>query len=640
MMEKLLPFYQRYGIWVFFTGTLIFFLAVSFDQGLQSMLFAGLGLILALSDPLVCIFGRSGAVRGRGIERGLWISWGAGLLAVSFFLARNLMEVPVDQLVAGEDSFLPRLRLAFLFLFLLSYGAALVYRLMMSLSHSVEAVASTGVVEQKQSYLKGAAYSIFALVTVLVLVNYVVGNRNPSLDLSPGFYSFSDDAQTIIGSIDADVKLYAFLPEQQAVRTRADRQRQPELYRITDELRVMISNIPKANPKIDLEFLNADLQAFNTQEFGTVSNGTLIFRVLRQDAAAEKPYVERRVYVTSQKDMNKLEREVTRALLYVASPQRNLYFTASNGERYSLTRNTERAASVESLKEQLRFFNSTLYSLDTNNGWPGPIPEEATVVFILGPTVPFGPEARQAIIDYVKGGGRLFIALDPAGREDFAWLRSELGGKGYDYKTQVLTSTNLTGVAVVNTFGDHGIVEGLASGLQPLIVMPLSGSFVSAARQLTDPQVAEARALKDLTPTEFLHSPHTAFHDANRNGRRDGAETAARSILGLAYQQAGVPDGAKVVMFSGVDWLAERGLSFPVVNKNMTLASQGLFWLTESPLVAALAPKEKQSRTIQISEDAKFWLILFALLFPVVVGAGLGFSIYWFRKNRRFVEAA
>ncbi|MEQ9365423.1 MAG: hypothetical protein RIF32_14350, partial [Leptospirales bacterium] len=80
-------------------------------------------------------------------------------------------------------------------------------------------------------------------------------------------------------------------------------------------------------------------------------------------------------------------------------------------------------------------------------------------------------------------------------------------------------------------------------------------------------------------------------------------------------------------------------LSFPVVNKNITLASQGLFWLTESPLIAALAPKEKQTRAIQISDDAKFWLILFALLFPIFVGAALGFSIYWFRKKRRFVEA-
>lgn len=626
---------------MFFTGTLLFFLAMSFEQGLQSILFAGLGLALALSDPLILIFGRGkGEAAGAPLARGLWLSWGAGLLALIFFLARDLLQVPVDKLVAGEESFLPRLRLAFLFLFLLSYGAALVYRLMMSLSHSVEAVAAAALVEQKQSYLKSAAYSIFAVVSVLVLVNYVVGNRNPSLDLSPGYYSFSEDAQTIVGSIDAQVKLYAFLPEQQAVRTRSDRQRQPELYRITDELRVMVENIPKMNGKIELEFLNADLQAFNTQEFGTVSNGTLIFRVLRQDAAAEKPYVERRVYVTSQKDMNKLEREVTRALLYVASPQRNLYFTASNGERYNLTRNTERAASVESLKEQLRFFNSTLYALDTNNSWPGPIPEKATAVFILGPTVPFGPEAQKAVLDYIKGGGKVFIAIDPAGREDFRWLRDELGGKRYDYKGQVLTSTNLSGVAVVNTFGEHGIVEGLSSGLQPLVVMPLSGYFDQAQSAPGDNETqAEGRELNDLVPTEFLHSPHNAFFDANRNGRREDGEKTARRLLGLAYQQPGETQGAKVVFFSGVDWLAERGLSFPVVNKNITLASQGLFWLTESPLIAALAPKEKQTRAIQISDDAKFWLILFALLFPIAVGAGLGLSIYLFRKNRRFVEA-
>ena len=338
--------------------------------------------------------------------------------------------------------------------------------------------------------------------------------------------------------------------------------------------------------------------------------------------------------------MNKLEREVTRALLYVASPLRELYFTAANGERFNLTQNSNRAASVESFKEQLRFFNSTLYALDTNNNWPGPIPEKATALFILGPTVPFGPEARKSIIDYIKGGGRVFVAIDPDGQEDFGWLRDELGGKRYKYNRQVLTSTNLTGVTVINTFGEHGITEGLASSAQPLIVFPLGGYFESVPENPNPEASNTARALNDLVSMEFLHSPYTAFFDANRNGRRETSEPTARQVVGLAYEQAGLPDGPKVVMYSGVDWLAERGLSFPVINQNMALASQSLFWMTESPLIAALAPKEQQTRTIQITDEAKFWLILFALLFPVAVGLALGFSIYWFRKNRRFVEAA
>lgn len=632
MIAKLLPFYQRHGIWVFFTGTLTLFLALSFSSGWVSIAVLLLALALTLSDPLIHLLNNR-------VSRGLWISWGLGLLAAVCYLLRSYMEVPVDKLLAGEDSLLPRLRLALLFVFLLSYGAAIVLRLMMSLSHSVEAVASADLSRQKQNYLKSAAYSIFAVTTVLILINYLAASRNPSLDLSPGFYSFSDDARTIISSVNADVKLYAFLPEQQAVRARRDRQRQPELYRITDELRVMIEKIPVINSKIQLEFLNADLEAFNTREFGTVANGTLIFRVLREDAAAEKPYVERRVYVTSQNDMNKLEREVTRALLYVASPQRDLYFTASNGERYNFSRTNNRPASVESLKEQLRFFNSTLHALDTNSSWPGPIPEKATTLFILGPTVPFGEVARKSIIDYIKGGGRAFIAIDPAGREDFAWLRDELGGKRYDFSKQVLTSTNLTGVSVVNNFGSHPIVEGLSTATQSLVVTPLNGSF----ELNSDPgpeATAGAGELNDLVATEFLHSPYTAFVDANRNARRDPGEAQARAVLGLAYEKNGAVEGPRVIIYSGVDWIAERGLGYPVKHKNITLASQSLFWLTESPLVAALAPKEKQTRAIQITDESKFWLILFALLFPIVVGSALGFSIFWFRRKRRFVEAA
>lgn len=644
-MERIVPIYQRFGIWIYFAGSLVFYVATSFPNTLWGWTFLILGGLAALSDPAVLLLAKA-QQKLESIERGFWIAWGLALAALVFFLIRYFTEVPVSQLAAGEEAFLPRLRLALLFLFLLLYGGSIIYRFMLSMSFSVQAEAGTlRLRDKKQDFLKTSAFSIFAFVPVLVLLNFVSAVRNPALDLSPGYFSFGEEARTIIGSIEDRVEVTAFLPEQQMVQQRNDRVRTPELYRIVEELRVMLEQLPLINSNIELVFKNADLEAFNTEEYGTVSNGTVVFRVTRQDfvSADEKPYVERRVHVLSEKDMGKLEREATEALIYVSSPRRKLLFTNANGERYGLTQDISQMAAIESLKEQLRFFNSSVDHLDTRNGWPGPVPEDTSVLFIIGPTVPFGDAAQQAVIDYIKRGGKVFITIDPEGREDFAWLRDSMGGKPYTYHNRTLTNTTVPNVAVMRNFGDHPILKDINRGLQALIVYPNGGYFEAVLRA---PDASKDQAdgpLKDLVPGEVLNTPYDAYYDANRNRRRDSSEALPRHAAALAYENpaaaAANEQGPRVLIFGGTDWIAERGLrSYEVRHKNLLLASQSFFWLTESPLVAGIVPKERLQRTTEVTDESKLRLITIGVfLFPLLVSLGLALSIYLYRRNRKFV---
>ncbi len=646
-MERIVPLYQRFGIWIYFAGSLVFYVATSFPDTVWGWAFLILGALAALSDPAMLLLAKA-QQKLESIERGFWIAWGLALAALVFFLIRYFIEVPVSQLAAGEEAFLPRLRLALLFLFLISYGASVIYRFMLSMSFSVQADAGGARLrDKKQNFLKTSAFSIFAFVPILILLNFVSAVRNPALDLSPGYFSFGEESRTIIGSIEEKVEITAFLPEQQMVQQRSDRVRTPELYRIVEELRVMLEQLPLINSNIELVFKNADLEAFNTEEFGTVSNGTIVFRVTRKDfvSAGDKPYVERRVHVLSEKDMSKLEREATEALIYVSSPRRKIYFTNANGERYGLTQDISQAASIESLKEQLRFFNSSVDHFDTRNGWPGPVKDDTSVLFIVGPTVPFGDEARQAIFDYVQRGGKLFITIDPEGREDFKWLRDAMGGKPYEYRNRPLTNTTVPNVAVMRNFGDHPILKDINRGIQALVVYPNGGYFESVLRSPDAAKAEEESPLQDLTPKEVLNTPYDAYHDANRNRRRDASEAMPRHAAALAYENpaaaAANEEGPRVLIFSGTDWIAERGLrAYEVRHKNLVLASQAFFWLTESPLVAGIVPKERLQRTTEVTDESKFRLITVGIfIFPLVVSLSLALSIYLYRRNRKFVGA-
>lgn len=674
-MDKIAQFTQRYGVWIFFTGAITLLLASYFLDSVWGVVFFVAGLLIVLIDPVVHLLGvRRGALEK--IDRGLVIAWGLAAAAFAFFFIRFFLEAPAAKL-AEEGALLPRLRLALLFLFLLSFFGAILYRLMLGLSFSVEAHANLTLEQQRRGYLTGSLYSMLALVPALALINYAATLRNPSLDLSPGYFSFSENGRSVIRSIERDVQVYAFLPDKQLVRRRSDAQTQPELFRIEDDIRTMVDQLPVANPRIKVNYLNADLETFNTTEFGNVSNGTVVFRVLKQTLTGstdDKPYVERRVYITTEKDLARFEREVVRALVFVASPQRTVYFTAANGERYGLPTTQRTLASVEAFKEQLRFFNANLRQLDTSNNWPGPIPADADALYILGPTLPFAEPARQATLDYLKAGGRVFVAVDPEGRESFDWLFKELGGAPYAYKRANLTNTTVSGVLVTDGLGAHPIAEDIGGGgLRRYIIAPLMGYLeeqspanapaptAPAEQTPTEPaapsvpeaeeqksEVAETPApraavgtLRDLLPTTLLSSTYNSWDDVNRNARRDNSEAAARYTLGVAYEKPNLSGGPRLVVFSGVDWLSERYLQFPVENVNMPLATQALFWMTENPLAAGLAPEERESRSVQVTDGLKFRLILLGLVvFPLGLTGGLALAVALYRRKRKFVEEA
>ncbi len=676
-MEKIAQFTQRYGVWIFFTGALTLLLASYFLDSVWGVVFFVAGLLIVLIDPAVHVLGvRQGALEK--IDRGLLIAWALAAAAFAFFFIRFFLEAPAAKL-AEEGALLPRLRLALLFLFLLCFFGAILYRLMLGLSFSVEAHANLTLEQQRRGYLVGSLYSMLALVPALALINYAATLRNPSLDLSPGYFSFSENGRSVIRSIERDVQVYAFLPDKQLVRRRLDAQTQPELFRIEDDIRTMVDQLPVANPRIKVSYLNADLETFNTTEFGNVSNGTVVFRVLKQTMTGstdDKPYVERRVYITTEKDLARFEREVVRALVFVASPQRTVYFTAANGERYGLPTTQRSLASVEAFKEQLRFFNANLRQLDTSNNWPGPIPADADALYILGPTLPFAEPARQATLDYLKAGGRVFVAVDPEGRENLDWLFKELGGPAYAYKRANLTNTTVSGVLVTDGLGAHPIAEDIGGGgLRRYIIAPLMGYFEERPASNTPAPAPEPAApnapaqqesseqagaeeqkpdttgtpaprtavgtLRDLLPTTLLSSTYNSWDDVNRNARRDNSEPAARYALGVAYEKSNLSGGPRLVVFSGVDWLSERYLQFPVENVNMPLATQALFWMTENPLAAGLAPEERESRSVQVTDALKFRLILLGLvIFPLGLTGGLALAVAMYRRKRKFVEEA
>ncbi|MCB1310308.1 MAG: hypothetical protein KDK30_19135, partial [Leptospiraceae bacterium] len=125
-MNGVIPFYQKHGIWFYSVGTLLLWIASSFSDSVWGLLAMAVGAALALSDPAAMLHARFR--NGIQLERGLYVAYILGIVAVVAFFIRFFLVIPPEKLAAGEEAFLPRLRLALLFVFLLSYIASLLYR--------------------------------------------------------------------------------------------------------------------------------------------------------------------------------------------------------------------------------------------------------------------------------------------------------------------------------------------------------------------------------------------------------------------------------------------------------------------------------------------------------------------------------
>ena len=666
--EFLRGFYRRAGVSVYFIGSLIFYFSLHYTDSLWGLFFLLLGLVLALSDPIVLLWiYKKKETRASDDSRlpDFYRAWILGLLACLCYLARFFIELPIDKLGGADNSFLGRLRLFLLFFFLIFYTASLLYRLMLSLSDKALSLSrGTQLQKQRQQYLKGAVASILALFCVLVFLNYLSYIRNPSLDLSPGYYSFRENSRTVIRSLEREVNVYAFLPEIQAVRLRQSGFSSPELYKVTSDVRLILEQLSSINSKIKLTFYNADIDSYDSNEFGNINNGTIVFRCLKQESRnlslEEKPYVERKVYVNNVGDLKKMEKEILKALVYVASPQKNIYFTASNGELYDTTGAASRSSGIESFKQQLRFYNLKLKRLDTKSGWPGKaLPEDAAALAIIAPTTPFGEKARDEILSYLKKGGALFLSINvQEGKENFDWLLSSLGmeRERYRFIPSVLTNTNFSGLLVSDNFQEHSITDSIKKLSGASVLMPQHAYFEKIEekkdkKRSPPPKEKEkkdkkkkkekipkkrgpVKKLSELEPHIFLYSPYNSYVDENRNGRRDGKEKNARRILALAYEKKDSPASPRLVIFSGTSWLSERGIRYPVANRNPLFATDSLFWLLESPLTASFTPLVRPTHNVQVTEELKWRLILIGMfLFPIGVAIALGGALFYYRRR-------
>jgi len=312
----------------------------------------------------------------------------------------------------------------------------------------------------------------------------------------------------------------------------------------------------------------------------------------------------------------------------VARAPRIIYFTSGHGERAAMNADLSDArGTIRTFQELLRAQNDEVRPLGAAQGLATEVPRDASAVLILGPTAPFLREEVEALVRWVRGGGRLLVALDPESGSQFDALLQPLGVKFVPtplvndrvYLARTHQPSD-RGQLVTASFGPHTSVATLvrANGRLPLFLLG-AGSLEQLSQKPAGVNVvftvtALPETFRDLDGN-FAFDP--------RNEKRRAWEVAAAITL----PKKGTDEGRAIVV---ADSDVFTDLVLDASQGNRAFAVDGVRWLLGEESLGS--PGGETDFPIQHTRGQDVaWFYATVFVAPLaVLGAG-----FWATRRRK-----
>ena len=294
-----------------------------------------------------------------------------------------------------------------------------------------------------------AALSIaFALVYV-GLFTYSAGELDKKVDFSYFRTSRpSDSTKKIAESSSEPIKVMAFFPQLNEVGTEVDN---------------YLRELHSAAPSLKIENYDRLLVPAIAKEAKVNQDGVL---VLTRGNAKETLSVGAEMKTSASK-LKTLDGDFQKALLKVLRDAHIVYFTVGHGEinEAAGTEATE-GRTGKSLRRLFESQNYTVKDLGLAQGLGTEVPDDATVIAVLGPTKALLPEEVASLKRYADKGGHLLLALDPEPKADLAPLADMVGltlhpallATDKTYVRRRFNNSDRT-ILVTNRFSSHASVS-------------------------------------------------------------------------------------------------------------------------------------------------------------------------------------
>ena len=624
----------------FGVGLLLTFVSerfLSHQQGLRVALTGlGIGLLIAVTGARLWTTMASKGARRR-VERTLLISHIGTLVALALYALTTKWGLDLigatakgraDEALTIVWSILMLSSLVPLLMVELSLGVA------MRTNFDVDDSDEAGVEYYRVREIGWSGLTIAFAAAFLMVTCQVARERNISKDLS--YFKTSSPGQStknIVATATEPIRVHLFFPETNEVK---------------EQVLDYFNDLKSASGKLDIRTNDRIGEAELAAKYKVQKDGMIV--LARGEGESEKFFtLEIDTEIEKARKgagkLRNLDREINTLFMKLVRGKRKAYLVKGHGEitdpesvplemkgRVAERSMTKFRARLTELNYELR--DLTVMDLARD------VPQDATIVILMGPSVPLQPAEWEALDRYLVRGGRLLVALDVKGEPSMGALEGRLGlkmaqGELLDDVAFMPQRGSITDRRFVMTsqFTAHATTTAV-SRQGPLITIE-PGALEDV------PFAAQGQAPKK---TITIRSMDSAWLDYNANFQYDTSgprpEKKQRYNLGAVVEgpKVGDKDGFRAVVYSDADLFADVLVPGAMGRAQVRLLSGNLIvdtirWLGGEEVFAGEIVSEDDNPIQHTKNEDAVWFTLTTIGAPLLV-LTLGLVGTWARRRR------
>lgn len=375
----------------------------------------------------------------------------------------------------------------------------------------------------------------------------------------------------------------------------------PRANEVGDRVMRYLDALAALNPQITVERRDHALATELAAKAGVTENGWL---AIFHESAKERVRVGEKAR-SARSALRRLDRNVLKATLTVTMRKRVAYVTTGHGERPLRRPDEEDARSpLTVLRSQLEAWQFDVRPLGVGDGLAEAVPEDASVILVLGPEKPFLDAEIASLKAAMARGARLLVALE-AERAEAGALDPLLEQLGLSFDPTLLAHPRAH-APLTRTRSDRSLIWSNRYASHPAVKTMSRDERLATVFSRTG-----ALAKRDGGPTlpgakldVILNAVEGTFADADGDLEKDPGEAEGTFPLAAALTRtssAGKERETRVFVLADVDVLADELAK--LVQGNLLLFRDAIYWLQvdQEPIVPTV--DDKDVRIVHKAED-------------------------------------
>jgi len=342
----------------------------------------------------------------------------------------------------------------------------------------------------------------------------------------------------------------------------------------------------------------------------------------------------------AKKTLQKLDTEVQRLLIELGHGERVAYLTTGHGELQYTGRTMVLDRQMRVFKERLTELGFKVKSLGLNEGSALRVPEDADVVVIAGPDLPFQTAEVDALRTYLQGGGSLWVAYEPLLIREGGqaathsvdpletMVEEEIGlrlGKGVLAAEQAIVpfAHDLTDrfQIVTNSFTSHPSSRTLAANSSTATLFAPAPGYLEEIDGHASTLTFTVRSLAFTWPDLNLNAQHDA---------QQGESKGARNLVAAATG-GDEKNPWRAIVSGDASILSDHGIRS---RGNFMLIDDSLNWLIGAEELSGTTHSEEDVKIEHTKEGQANWFYLTVLGIPLGVMFLGGLRVRLRRRER------